>query len=181
MTSNQAPSDVKLHDDVFQALNAQVSSISHEKSTLLSEFISLQDSFLQEQCTAAVLNLFLTHACVPQIIHLLSTTSRILLFCFLFIQSSLQLRLTFFVIFISSLRSPRVILTSSFSLLTSFLKVGIIFLLFYTPILHGFHSSTSPGAHMKSQPNANLYFGCQSQRKARLRDELSGFSQVALI
>ena len=157
MTSNQAPSDVKLHDDVFQALNAQVSSLCHEKSTLLSEFIALQDNFLQEQSTATVLNLFLTHACVPQIIHLLSTTSRILLFCFLFIQSSLQLTLTSFVTFISSLRSPRVMRTSSFSLLTSFLKVVIIFLLFYTPTLHGFHSSTSPWAHMiNSQPNANL-------------------------
>ena len=114
VTSNQAPSDVKLHDDVFQALNAQVSSLSHEKSTLLSEFIALQDNFLQEQSTATVLNLFLTHACVPQIIHLFSTTSRILLFCFLFIQSSLQLRLTSFVILISSLRSPRVIRTPSF-------------------------------------------------------------------
>lgn len=164
MTSNQAPSDVKLHDDVFQALNAQVSSLSHEKSTLLSEFIALQDNFLQEQSTATVLNLFLTHTCVPQIIHLLSTTSRILLFCFLFIQSSLQL--TSFVILISSLRSPRVIRTSSFSLLTSFLKVVIIFLLFYTPILHGFHSSTSPGAHMNSQPNANLYFGLRISKKS---------------
>lgn len=34
---------------------------------------------------------------------------------------------------------------------------------------------------MNSQTNADVYFGCQSQRKARLRDELSGFSQVALI
>lgn len=58
---------------------------------------------------------------------------------------------------------------------------NFFFLLFYTPILHGFHSSTSPGAHMNSQPDANLYFGCQSLRKARLRDELSRFSQVALI
>lgn len=34
---------------------------------------------------------------------------------------------------------------------------------------------------MNSQTNADVYFGCQSQRKARLRDELSGFSQVSLI
>ena len=166
MTSNQAPSDVKLHDDVFQALNAQVSSLSHEKSTLLSEFIALQDNFLQEQSTATVLNLFLTHACVPQIIHLLSTTSRTL-FLFPFYSFFLAVKANFFcnIYFISEISKsyPNVFILGPYIFPRS---SDNFFLLFYTPILHGFHSSTSPGAHMNSQPNANLYFGLRISKKS---------------
>ena len=126
MTFNQAPSYVKLHDDVFQALNAQVSSLSQEKSELLNEFITLQDNFLQEQSTATVLNLFLTHACVLQLIH----TSRILPFCFLFIQSSLKLGLTSFVIFIFVLEIsksyPNVFISASYVFLQSYDNILVI-------------------------------------------------------
>lgn len=51
---------------VFQGLNAQLLSLSQEKNTLLSELITLQDIFIQEQSTTTVL-IFLTDACVLQL------------------------------------------------------------------------------------------------------------------
>ena len=54
MTGSGTLSDVKLHD-VFQAVNAQLLSLSEEKSLLLNELIALQDNFLQEQSTTTVL------------------------------------------------------------------------------------------------------------------------------
>lgn len=66
LIDSQANSDVTLHA-VFQGLNAQLLSISQEKTTLVSELIALQDSFLQEQSTTTVL-IFLTDACVLQLI-----------------------------------------------------------------------------------------------------------------
>lgn len=67
--SLQALSDVTLHA-VFQGLIAQLSSLSQEKNTLLSELIALQDNFIQEQSTTTVLTvlIFLTDACVLQLI-----------------------------------------------------------------------------------------------------------------
>ena len=61
------PSDlsVTLHA-VFQGLNAQLLSVSQEKSTLLSELITLQDSFIKEQSTTTVL-ILLTDAYVLQL------------------------------------------------------------------------------------------------------------------
>ena len=67
LIDSQANSDVTLHA-VFQGLNAQLLTISQEKSTLVSELIALQDNFIQEQSTTTVL-MFLTDACVLQLIY----------------------------------------------------------------------------------------------------------------
>ena len=40
---------------VFQGLSTQLSFVSEEKNILLSELITLQDNFIQEQCITTVL------------------------------------------------------------------------------------------------------------------------------